>query len=159
MYRNSLSMNTGSGSFRLQRRILLIACLVLLITTVVFGVIAVRNSSYHSRAEAQFSQRIVSAAASAIDEVNRMSGMVTSNTTSRLAKVRQYVYYMEQLNAMSMALGGEAQRLVPEDTFSTLYADLDAFEAQTQAATTSTHDVRTTLLAHLTKLHTFLIEP
>ena len=143
----------NSGDLRLQRRVLLALCALLLIAAVVLGITALRNNAYRGRTETQLGQRMASAAASAVDEVNRMSGVVTSSTSARLARVRQYVYLMEQLNALSMALsGGESGRLAPDAAFVALYSDLDTFEAQTQTSTSSTLDTRTLLLAHLTEL-------
>ncbi|MCI5565629.1 MAG: hypothetical protein MR400_08050 [Clostridiales bacterium] len=152
MYRNSQKVHMNATDTRMQRRILAALCLVFLITTIFFGVTAVRNAVYQKNARTQFNQRMLSAASSAIDEVNRMAGMVTSNTASRLAKVRQYVYLMDQLNAISIALSGEGGRLAPAEAFTALYSDLDAMEALMQTATASTLDSRTVLLAHLTYL-------
>ncbi|MBE5781889.1 MAG: hypothetical protein E7329_01075 [Clostridiales bacterium] len=158
MYRSSQKVHFNAADTRLQRRVLLITCAVLLIAAIVLGVLAASSGAYRSRAEIQFSQRMQGAVSSAIEEVNRMAGMVTSNTTARLAKVRQYVYYMEQLNAVSMALaGGEMGRLAPDDAFTALYNDLDTFESIAQQATTSTLDARTQLLNHLTLLQGILV--
>lgn len=157
MYRNSQKVHMNVTDMRLQRRVLLTACAVLLAVSVGLGVTLLRSGGYRSRAETQFSQRMLSAVSSAVDEVNRMSGIVTSNTSARLARVRQYIYYMEQLNALSMSLaGGEGGRLAPDDAFVALYSDLESFESLTQTATTSTLDVRTTLLNHLTILQSIL---
>lgn len=157
MYRNSQKVHMNVTDMRLQRRVLLIACAVLLAVSIALGVALLRSGGYRGRAEVQFNQRMLSAASSAVDEVNRMAGIVTSNTSARLARVRQYVYYMEQLNALSMSLaGGESGRLAPDDAFVALYSDLEAFESLTQTATTSTLDVRTTLLNHLAILQSIL---
>lgn len=157
MYRNSQKVHMNVTDMRLQRRVLLITCAVLLVVSIVLGVTLLRSGGYRSRAADQFSQRMLSAVSSAVDEVNRMSGIVTSNTSARLARVRQYIYYMEQLNSLSMALArGESGRLAPDDAFVALYSDLESFESLTQTATTSTLDVRTTLLDHLTLLQTIL---
>ena len=157
MYRNTLKVHMNVTDTRLRRRILVIACLFFFCLSLIFGAAYLRASAYRSKAQTQMSQRMLSAAASAVEEVNRMSGVVASNTSARLSKVRQYVYYMEQLNALSMALaGGESGRLAPEQAFTSLYSDLETFEAQTQAATTSTMETRTLLLTHLTTLQTLL---
>lgn len=157
MYRNSQKVHMNVTDMRLQRRVLLIACAVLLAVSIALGVALLRSGGYRGRAEVQFNQRMLSAASSAVDEVNRMAGIVTSNTSARLARVRQYVYYMEQLNVLSMSLaGGESGRLAPDDAFVALYSDLEAFESLTQTATTSTLDVRTTLLNHLAILQSIL---
>ena len=159
MYRDSSfgRWHAGSGSWRLQRRVLAVVCAVLAVAVAVLAVSAVRSSAYKNQSEAQLQQRMISAAAAAIDEVNRMDSIVTSNTPARLARVRQYVYHMEQLNALSMALnGGEAGRRAPADAFPALYADLDSLDATIQAAKSSTQDGRTPLLAHLVLLQNHL---
>lgn len=152
MYRDS-SYRWYGGNWRLQRRVLSILCAVLLVAAVALTVIAIRNSAYRSQSETQLRQRMLNAAAAAIDEVNRMNSIVTSTTPARLAKVRQYVYLTEQLNSLSMALnGGERGRLARADAFTALYADLDGLDSTIQAAKSSTQDGRTTLLAHLVML-------
>lgn len=157
MYHKNNRLHMNVTDMRMQRRVLALICAVLLVATVAFAITAYRNGAYRGQAQEQFQQRMLSAVSSAIDEVNRMAGMVTSTTTARLAKVRQYVYYMEQLNSLSMALeGGENGRLAPAEAFTALYGDLEAFESLTQAATSSTLDTRTQLLTHLTTLQTLL---
>lgn len=158
MYRDpSYRFHTGSASLLLQRRVLLILCVLLLIAVAVTSVVAIRSNVYRRQSETQLKQRMISAAASAIDEVNRMNSIVTSNTPARLARVRQYVYLMEQLNSLSMALnGGESGRLAEADAFQALFADLDALDSTIQAAKSSTQDGRTTLLAHLVMLQNAL---
>lgn len=156
MYRNSQKVQMNVTDMRLQKRVLLITSAVLLVAVIVLTGIVIRGNSYESRARNQMNQRMLSAVASAIDEVNRMSGIVTSNTGSRLAKVRQYVYYMEQINEISIALSGESGRLAPDDAFVALYSDLTAFETLTQTATASTLDIRTLLLTHLTTLQSIM---
>lgn len=146
------------GDLRLQRRVLFILCAVLLIAVIVLTVSVIRASVYRSQAQTQFRQRMIGAAASAVDEVNRMSGIATSSTSARLSRVRQYIYSAEQMNLMNVALSGEGERLAPAELFSALYTDLDTFEAATQAATSSTLDIRAQLLDHLTQLQTALAE-
>ncbi|MBQ9263939.1 MAG: hypothetical protein IJ189_06985 [Clostridia bacterium] len=154
MYRDSsFKVHMNNGNLRLQRRVLVLVCAVLLAAVIMLGVTAIRSSAYKNQANNQIKQRMISAAASAIDEVNRMNSIVTSNTPSRLAKVRQYVYLMEQLNNLNMAVnGGESGRLAYEDAFTALFADLDALDVVIQAAKSSTLDGRTALLAHLVML-------
>ena len=141
----------------LQRRVLLIACILLLGLVIALGFVAVRNGAYKDRAEMQFSQRMYAAASSAVNEVNRMGGYTTSSTNSQLSRIRQYIYYMEQLNSLSISLaGGEGGRLAPDAYFTQLYSDLDTFEAIVQQSTTSTLDIRSQLLTHMTQLQTLL---
>ena len=158
MFRDSpYRYHTASGNLLLQRRVLALLCAVLLICTVAAAVVAIRSNTYRRQSETQLKQRMISAVVSAIDEVNRMNSIVTNNAPARLARVRQYVYLMEQLNSLSMALhGGEAGRLAESDAFTALFADLDALDSTIQAAKSSTQDGRTALLAHLVMLQNAL---
>ena len=86
-------------------------------------------------------------------EKNRLRLKELEGCDARLARVRQYVYYMGQLNSLSISLaGGEAGRLISADRFTTLYADLETMENLIQLSTTSTLDARTLLQNHLTEL-------
>lgn len=159
MYRNSLKVHLNNADMRQRFRILLIAALFFLCLSIVLGVAVTKNSVYRRRAEVQFRQQMIGAVSAAVDEVNRLSSTVASNTPARLSKIRQYVYHMEQLNLLSIRLsGGEGGRLAPDEAFAMLYRDLEAYEAKTQAATSSAMDVRTLLLTHLTTLQA-LLEP
>ena len=160
MYRNPKRVHMNTGDLRLQRRVLLAVCAVLLCVAVVLGALVARNGVFRKQTLLQLNQRMSNAVSSAVEEVNRMSGIATSNTSVRLARVRQYVYFMNQLNELSMSLrGGEGGRMAPSALMESLFDDLDAFEAQTQAATSSTMDTRTQLLNHLTEMQNVLISP
>ena len=154
MYRKTTPrFEVTNESLKNQRGVLLITCAVLLILLAVLGFFTVRNMGYQDRVQTQISQRMYSASASAIEEIGRLGSIVTSNASARLARVRQYVYYMEQLNSLSISLvGGEAGRLISADRFTTLYADLETMENLIQLSTTSTLDARTLLQNHLTEL-------
>ena len=155
MYRKSSPrIQLSNADLRLQRRVLLGACAVLLAAVVALGIITVRGASYQDRVKTQFSQRMYSASAAAVDEVNKLGSIVTSNASARLARVRQYIYYMEQLNAMNASLVGN--QLAPSDAFTALYSDLESFESLLQQSTTSTLDARSLLLTHLQALQTLL---
>ena len=157
MYRdNSFKVHMNTGNMRLQRQVLFIVSAILLIALVVVSVIAIRNSSYRAQCQAQLGQRMISAAGSAVDEVNRMDSIVTSNTPARLSRVRQYVYCMDQLNDLSIHLSGD--RLAENEFFTQLYADLDSLESVIQAGKSSTQDGRTLLLSHLTALRNTLAQ-
>ena len=158
MYRKTTPrFEVTNESLKNQRGVLLITCAVLLILLAVLGFFTVRNMGYQDRVQSQISQRMYSASASAIEEIGRLGSIVTSNASARLARVRQYVYYMEQLNSLSISLaGGEAGRLISADRFTTLYADLETMENLIQLSTTSTLDARTLLQNHLTELQNAL---
>ena len=52
MYRNSQKVHLNAADTRLQRRVLLIACAVLLIATIALSVSTASNGAYRGRAEA-----------------------------------------------------------------------------------------------------------
>ena len=158
MYRKpQMRVQTTNADLLLQRRVLLAVCAVLLAAAVFLGAAVIRGGAYENKIKTQFSQRMYSACTSALDEVNRLGSIVTTNASARLARVRQYVYYMEQLNAMSISLaGGESGRLADADAFTALYADLENFEGLIQQSTSTTLDARSTLLTHLQLLQSQL---
>ena len=144
------------ADLRFHRRVLLIVCIILLAAVAFLATTLIRGNYTQDRVRYQLTQRMHSACTAAVDEVNRIGGITASNTPSQLGKVRQYIYYMEQLNAMSISMYGESSRLVQDDAFVALYSDLDTFEAQVQQAKSSTIDVRTMLLTHLRALQAYL---
>ena len=157
MYRNTRPrMQLTSAELRLQRRVLLITCAVLLITAVVFGALYFPGRGYHGQVQVQIRQRLYSTCTSAIDEVNRLGSIVTSSASSRIGRVRQYIYYMEQLNSIMVALDGKGASLAPDDVFPTLYSDLENLEELILQSTTPTLDARSTLLTHLQTLQAYL---
>jgi len=159
MYHNkNMKVNMNISDMKMQRRVLVMICLVLLLACIVLGMLMIRNNTYRAQSQQQLSQRVITSLANAVDEVNRMSGVAASNTSARLARVRQYVYHMDQLNELSIQLsGGESGRLISAAVMETLYADLDAFEALIQGSKNSTMDIRSQLLNHLITLQSVLI--
>ncbi|MBE5786458.1 MAG: hypothetical protein E7324_02840 [Clostridiales bacterium] len=158
MYHNNMKMNMNAAEAKAKMRLLIIVAVVLAVGCAVLGVLMMKNSAYKTQAGQEFSRRMNGAVSSAVDEVNRMSGAAASDSMSRLARVRQYVYFMEQLNDLSMDLaGGENGRLVSAAAFKTLYADLDEFEKVLQGNKSSTLDVRTKLFEDLVALQGLLL--
>ena len=160
MYKKtSPRFQVSNADLKLQRRVVLLLCAALLAAAVAMGVYALRGRAYQDRVNMQFQQRMYSACNAAVDEVNKLGSIVTSNASAQLSRVRQYIYYMEQLNAMSISLaGGEKGRFLGEEAFTALYADLDQFESLIQQSTTSTLDARTQLLTHLSAVQLSLTQ-
>lgn len=157
MYRNSRPrMQVTNTGLRLQRRVLLITCAVLLTATVVLGVLYFPGRTYHNQVQVQIRQRLYSACSSTIDEVNRLGSIITSSASSRIGRVRQYIYYMEQLNAIIVSLDGKGASLVPDDVFPTLNSDLETLEEMILQSTTPTLNARSQLLTHLQTLQAYL---
>ena len=157
MYRNSRPrIQLTNADLRLQRRVLLITCAVLLTAAIVFGVLYFPGRGDHGQVQVQLRQRVYGACTSAIDEVNRLGSIVTSSAASRIGRVRQYIFYMEQLNSITVALDGKGASMVPDDVFPTLYSDLETLEELILQSTSPTLDARTTLLNHLQTLQAYL---
>lgn len=157
MYRNSRPhLQASVADLRLHRRVLLIVCIILLAATAFLTVTLIRGAYTQDKTRDQLSQRMYSACSAAVEEVNKIGGITSSNTASQLGRARQYIYYMEQLNAMSVSMYGEAGRMAQDSAFVSLYEDLDTFEKQVQQATSSTIDIRTLLLTHLRALQAYL---
>ncbi|MBR6186139.1 MAG: hypothetical protein IKQ41_07725 [Clostridia bacterium] len=157
MYRKSQPhLQASMADLRFHRRVLLIACIILLAATAFLTVTLIRGQYTQDKARDQLTQRMYSACASAIDEVNKIGGITSSGTAAQLARARQYIFYMEQLNAMSVSMYGESGRMAQADAFTVLYADLDDFEKLVQQSTSSTIDIRTLLLTHLRAVQAYL---
>ncbi len=156
MYGNGKQrMRTGNPDLYLQRRVLLIVCILLLGLSVALGFLAIRNGAYRGQAEQLFADKMSEAALFALNEVNSMSGYTGSNTFIHLSRIRQNVYLIEKLNSISIHLSGEGGRLVPDQIFVQLTADLDAYE-QAYLKADPTLDIRSELQSHLNQIVTLL---
>jgi hypothetical protein len=62
------------------------------------------------------------------------------------------------MNNIAIEVFGERGRIVPAEAISALYNDLDIYETTIQTATSSTLDIRTTTLTHLTALQAILAQ-
>ena len=157
MYRKPFSHYQATNEeLRRHRQALLIACAVLLAAAVSFGTLYYTDRGYRPQVQTQIRQRMYSACIAAIDEVNRLGSIVTSSASSRIGRVRQYIYYMEQLNAITVSLDGKGASLTPDDVFPTLYSDLEALEEMILQSTSPTLDARSQLLNHLQTLRDYL---
>jgi len=156
MYRYSQQVRLSGGKSKIRGWIVAGAMVVLLTIAVVMSVISLDAVSFRRNTERQFAQRMINGTSDAIDQVIRLSSSVQSNTTAKLGLIRQYIYAMDQMNDMSIALSGEKGRLVPDEAFSALFSDLEAYELQVQTATSSTLEIRTQLLDHLNALKQLL---
>ena len=156
MYRKSQQrVHMNRGDLKLQRRVLLIVCALLLTAVIILTVGVIRNSVFRTNAVSEIHNRMYITYRSAYDVVSRMnSGVISTSLASQAAMAQQYVYYMEQLNDLNGTLCGS--RLVSQDLFTVLKNDLSSLEALTLQATTSTQDVRNQLFNHLAALGTAL---
>ena len=152
----SRSIHTSGMAPIPRRRVYAVLIVLMAIALVLVSIWYAQAASYRSATKQQLSKRLNSAVVDAIDQVNRMTGGVQANSTQRLAMVRQYVYSIDQLNDISISISGEEGRMVPYEAIAALYDDLDTYERIVQTATSSTLEVRTNLLTHLTALKSLL---
>lgn len=135
-----------------QQRLLLALLVVLLAAVVLLGFLYTGSVGYKADAMNQFRRRINSNLVDAIGQVGRMSGSVQSNSFIKIGLIRQHVYTMDQINEASIAISGEAGRIIPQEATAALFSDLDRYETTIQTATGNTLEVRTQLLTHLMAL-------
>lgn len=149
----SKSINTVSIGTRAQRRVLIVLLLIMAGAVVFLSISWLRASAYRKATEEQFAARTKDAVENALVELSGMTGGVQSNSTIKLARIRQYVYSIDQINQISMRVSGEAGRMVPQQAVVALYDDIDTYERLVQTATSSTLDIRTLLQTHLMALN------
>ncbi len=145
--------NTSFTTTQRNRRVAVTVLIMILITAVVvLGILFGRSVIYRNNAEMQFRRHVISAVVDAIDNVNRLTSGVQSDSAAKLALVRQNVYLMDRINQISVSLSGSSGTLVPAEALSVLYEDLNNYERLLQTGTSSTLEIRSTLLTHLTAL-------
>ena len=157
MYRYSARMDAGgSRQSETVRRLLLAAVAVLSVAVLVLVIVLIRTGTPGVNVHSEIMSRINSDLSSAIIVLNRMDRSTTSKTMSDIGRIRQYVYAIEEMNKLSIAL--DNNRLISDDVFTALYGDIDNFEMLLSGAKASTLDAQTLLLTHLTNLQTLLAQ-
>lgn len=155
-YRYRQKPNLQISGTKTQRRILLALLAVLAVGVITLGILYMGSAAYQAKTMQQFQRRISSNLVDAIGQTSRMTGGVQSNSAIKLGLIRQHIYTMDQINAISITISGESGRLIPQEAVAALYEDLDRYELLIQTATSNTLEIRTTLLTHLTALQTII---
>ena len=156
MYRYSQQVRMNLSNYTLQRRVMAVLIVLLLAGCVALGIVAGNALGYQKEAKAEYRQRMISCATSAKTVADKLSSSVQSDTAAKLSQINQYLYAMEQLNSLSISLSGEGGRVVPQEAFDALYADLNAYFTLVQTSTSSVLETRTLLINHLAALKTVL---
>ena len=153
-----LNLKTDDRDARRKNRILVGICFVLVLVCAVLTTLVIRDGTYRTETQMQITKQMQESISNAVSEVSRMAGMGASDSQAQLARVRQYIYHMDELNKMSMELaGGESGRMVSSAALNTIFQDLNEFETVLQGNKNSTMDIRTKLESHLKTLQTILI--
>lgn len=155
-YKYTKQTSVSSYGTRAQKRVAAVLGVLMAAAIVTLSVLYAGAHRYQRVADQQLQKRITSATIDAIEHVNRLTGGVQSNSASRLAQVRQQVFYIDQLNDLSIAIKGEGGRLLPDAAIAPLYEDIDTYERLLQTATTSTLDARQALIDDLNALQRML---
>ena len=160
LYRkNSMRMNLNGEERLLKRkiRILLLACLFMVVACGIMGMMMMRDRTYRVETQQVIVQQMLGSLSSAVKEAGDLPTSAASDSQARLARVRQYVYHMEQLNNMSIKLaGGDSGRLIGQTALTTIYQDLNSFETILQGNKGSVTDLRAQLVSHLNTLQVMM---
>ncbi|HHU02895.1 MAG: hypothetical protein ACOX54_01420 [Christensenellales bacterium] len=151
--RRNVSFDVGNMG---RRNVFNILFVVLIVAVIALIILHVRAVSYKNQVNRQFERQVLNAVVDALDGVSRLSSGVQSDSASKLSIVRQNVYLIERLNAMSTALGGEI--FVPYDAMQILFEDINYYERLLQTGTSSTLEARDALLTHLTAVQEMIIK-
>lgn len=139
-------------------RIMTVSAILLFIACVALGVSYARARESSLNARQELTQRIRACCDSAKEAADKLPSSAQSDTGSRLAQIRQYVYGLEQMNEVLVRTYGESSRLVPREAISALYDDLNSYFTILQSNTVSVLEVRNLLVNHLAALQAVLVE-
>ena len=157
MYRYSHQVRQNMANYRLRNAIIAVVLVLAIAGCILLGGMYASAGTYRSRSRDQINHRIMSDLTNARTLAERLTSSVQSNTAATLAQIRQYVYAMDQLNAMAISLDGEGGRIIPADAIDALYQDLDAYFTIIQTNTSSILETRTLLINHLNALQLVLM--
>lgn len=139
-----------------QQRLLLVGAILCLAAAIVFGVLYFTAYNKQIKIQEQLQRRVNSNLVDAIGQVSRIAGGVQSNSSMKLAQIRQHIFAMDQVNNISISVNGEPGRIIPQEAVTALYDVLDRYEVAVQTATGNTLELRTLLLTHLMSLQEIL---
>ena len=158
MYRYSHQVRQNMNQYRLRNILILSLLVVSLLGCIVLASLYGNAADYRSNARDQIESSILSDLANARTLAERLTSSVQSNTTTTLSQIRQYIYSIDQMNELSMALDGDAGSIVPGEAITALYQDIDAYFSIIQTNTSSVLETRTLLVNHLNALQAVLME-
>ena len=119
-------MQTGAGLMRERIRNILILVLVLVIAGL--GVIGGQALAYRREARGLFTATLQTECNEALSLSNSLSRTAGANSSATLGRIRANLHAMETANRFHQNLDGHA--LLPDETFSKLYAILDTYSSR-----------------------------
>ena len=158
MYRYSQQMRQNTTNTRRWNRILAVLLILAIAGCVVLTISWRQADAQNEKARQALLARVRSCCTDAKNQAEKLSTSVQSNTALQLANIRQGIYAMDQLNAVSMSLYGEDGRVVPAEALDALYEDIDSYFAIITTNTTSVLEIRALMINHFTVLQGLLSE-
>ncbi len=102
---------------------------VLIIAVVLILKLAGVGSLDVANYERQRDSRLRAETQSALTQVNSLSRLGATSTSSTLGKIRQFVHGIEVINTLNISMYGEVGRLYQDSVFDGIYAIIDQYEA------------------------------
>lgn len=158
MYRYSQQMRQNASNTRVRMRVMAVLLILALSGCLIFGVQYARLAAFEKNTRQQLLLRMRSCCADTRNLAEKLTSSVQSNTASSLANIRQGIYAMDQINVLSIALYGQGGRMVADETFSQLYAHMDAYYSIIQTNTVSVLETRDNLVKDLQTLYDWLAQ-
>ena len=158
MYRYSQQMRQNTTNTRRWNRILAVLLILAVAGCVALTISWRQADAQNEKARQALLARVRSCCTDAKNQAEKLSTSVQSNTALQLANIRQGIYAMDQLNAVSMSLYGEDGRVVPAEALDALYEDIDSYFAIITTNTTSVLEIRALMINHFTVLQGLLSE-
>ena len=156
MYRHSHLMQQNFTNYKLRSRILAVLLILSLAACAVLGVSFSQEQKQLQRIRTQIQLQVLNSCSEAKSLADKLTNNILSSTPAQLARIRQHVYAMDQLNTLAIKTLGESSRLIPAEALDALYSDIDSYFSIIQSNTVSVLETRTLLVNHLAALQTVL---
>lgn len=118
---------------RTQNKAKRLVPVVVIIGLILLAVLIMRSTGMSGMSNANFetqrNKTIRSEMQAAKSNVNSLSRLGATTTSSVLSKVRQHIHGIEVINDLSVSMYGEVGRLYPSDVFQNIYSIIDVYES------------------------------
>ncbi|MBR6571226.1 MAG: hypothetical protein IKK75_12320 [Clostridia bacterium] len=106
--------------------------LIVLVLAAAFGIfkLAGVGGINEGNFEAQRNSELRGEMQLAVSNVNSLSRLGSSSTSSMLGRIRQHVHGVEVINELNVGMYGEVGRLYPQSMFDDIYTIIEEYEAR-----------------------------
>jgi hypothetical protein len=133
-----------------------IALILLTIALIGVGIAGGQAIAFRSRTDATFLNRMQTECSEAVGLANSLARNGSAESTAVLGRIRAYVHAVDTLNSVGNTLHGGNRLLVPESSFTELYAVIDSYSAKLKNGAAVIVEEQTNLVAQLTALQSLL---